>query len=80
MNSNNLPRLTLYPAVSKKSILNDSNKDLRDVLGFNENPHLLEEFKAGNDILEFPEYSNEEHPAYYILAEVEEYVPLKRSV
>ncbi|MEG2439762.1 MAG: GIY-YIG nuclease family protein [Lachnospiraceae bacterium] len=79
LNSDCLSRMTLYPAVSKALILNALNEDVRDELGFSQNPYLLEEFELKNDmkqITKFPKCDKEEHPAYYILAEVEDYVSL----
>lgn len=80
LNSDNLSRMTLYPAVSKALILDKTNEDVRNALGFSEHPYLLEEFESKNDIEQmskFPICNEEEHPAYYILAEVEDYVILQ---
>jgi hypothetical protein len=82
LNSDSLSRSTLYPAVSNSSILDNSNNELRNNLGFSKHPYLLDEFKKRCAMYNgsvFPTCSEDEHPFYYILAEVENYVTLQTN-
>ena len=81
LNSGNLTRQTLYPAILKNLILDEHNEELKDALGFMKSPYLLDELKEQyeaekDDNIFF--HNDEEHPAYYLVAEVENYVKLKR--
>lgn len=76
--SQNPGSTTLYPAILMTSIENQANKDIRDSLHFTENPYLLEEIKKRMpSTSDFPPCNENEHPTYYILAEVENYVSLQ---
>lgn len=80
LNSDNTARQTLYPAVSKALIMDKVNEDIREALGFSgANSYLLDELQEKNCIehmKKFPDCNKEEHPFYFILAEVEDYVQL----
>lgn len=81
LNSDILNRQTLYLAVKKSLILDEENEKLRNTLGFLKAPYLLDELREKYEAEEANNIiftSDEEHPAYYLLAEVEDYVKLQR--
>lgn len=82
LNSNNLSRLTLYASVLNSLIVDAENEEIRQELGFSDAPYLLEEFMKSRNISGQSEFfptcdENHDHPVYYLLAEVENYVPLR---
>lgn len=68
------PREVVTQAVSLSHLFNESNKKVRDALQLS--PSLLQELKQRSiiDLKKFPKCNNDEHPIYYLLAEVEDYV------
>lgn len=91
---NDIPqRLTVYPAILNTLILNRNKEtdDIRNALGFCDYPDLLNELQARQAVLklennnteqrlEFPKCTENKQAAYYILAEVEDYVQLQEEI
>lgn len=80
LNKNYFPQLSLYPAVLNSMILDDKNTRLRKELGFLDAPYLLDELRRERKIskssFDFPECNKDDHPIYYLLAEVEDFIEI----
>ena len=81
LNNDICNRSTLSIGVLKDVILSENNKELAEMLGFVKAPYLFDELKGKSEINPISRISfnsNEEHPAYYLLAEVEDFVKISK--
>lgn len=71
-------RYTLTPTILQEYLLSPENKELRREMEVLENEAAWEELKETEPQSKFPECDSANEMAYYILAEVEDYVEIKK--